>query len=168
MKKIILTICILFTAAAASAQALPDYNSYKLKTPADFAAAESAVIKAANYVLSTPITSLKPDNTGSMAFIIQWMTDVDYTFNVLPNEAVTGPDMELMPIYMAAMAKYGLENKDKINDFAAMELGTWKLMAEYVGNPAHNVKLTPKLKKLVEANKAGTMQKFIKDNPAPQ
>jgi hypothetical protein len=163
--KILLSALCLFILGICNAQNLPDYNSIPLKTENDFRSAEKAVLKAADYVLSTPIKNLKPDNTGSMAFLIQWMTDTpDFGFNVEANDAVMGANYELIAVYMAAMAKFCLENKEQAKNDEAVKLAVWKMVANYVANPAHNVDMSNKLKKLVAANKDNKMEKFIKDN----
>lgn len=166
MKKILITLCFL-VALAANAQTAPNYDNYKLETPADLKAAEGAVLQASDYILSVPFIVDDAQRQNAMAFIIKWMTGTpDYTFTIDSNPAVMGTDAEMISVYVAAMCKFVLENKSKSTDEAAIKLASWKFVADYVANPAHKVTQTRPLKKLVEANKKGEMEKYIKDNPA--
>lgn len=164
MRKIIFTLSLLFTIAMGYAQSLPDYDAIPLKAAGDYKPAEGAALQASNYLLSIPVRTDTVEEAKSAAFLIKWMMGTpDYTFSMESTEEIMGNDDNIMTIYMAAMTKFCLENKGLAKDQAAVKVGTWKIIADYIDNPAHKVKQTKKMKKLIEANKSGKLEEFLKD-----
>jgi len=165
MKQLLLTICFMFSIAGAKAQKNDvDYNKYPCKDAANCKAAEPDVLKVATILLDSEIDRAQLDRLNGSSFLLRWMEGTpDYKFLIDSNISLLGGDVDLTGIYFASLVKYTLENPALAEDNNAVKLGTWKLVANYVGNEAYNVKLTRKLKKLVEANNNNTLEKFLEE-----
>jgi hypothetical protein len=70
------------------------------------------------------------------------------------NEAV-------LSIYMASMAKYVLENKDKSATAKDIELNAFKSLLEYSQDVNNKVPQTKELKKAIDADKKGKLEAYL-------
>ena len=162
MKKILFFAGVLFISLTTKAQSLPNFNSYKLDTPAHVTEANPAALKAANFLLETPINdSTEKNRSVAMTFLVKWMSDSpDYTFSIDHTMTILDIKEEYMSIYLAAMVKYQIENNIfKSNDKTKIE--TWKIVAEYAKNPENNVKVKGKIKKLLKAYEKNELEEFL-------
>lgn len=164
MRNFFLSIFILFTINSASAQVdANDFSKYTFSEESDYKAAEPDVLKTANLLLNSDITKAELTRLNATMFIINWMQGTpDYLFNIDDNVNLLGNDPVIGGLYYAASVKYVLENPANAKDKDAVKIGTWTNVANYVAKPEHNVKLTRKLKKLIEANSNGTLSTFLK------
>lgn len=165
MKTYLLAIAMVCGIAISNAQSLPDFNSFDLKTKADYTpTVTDAVSKAANYLLSTPIEKDNMPRLKCAAFLIKWMTGTpDYTFTIDEQAAkFAKKNDEFLIIYMAALTKAALDNKADAADAKKLKLASCKLIAEYAKNPDNKVKLNSELKKLIEAEENGTLATYLK------
>lgn len=161
--KSILFFVLLCCSVHLSAQDLPNYEQIRLEQGPDYKPAEPAVLQAANYILSTPMAKDDLDRAKSTQFLLRWMTGTpDYTFSLggSISKAVSN-QTDLLGVYMAAMAKYALENKDMAKDEKKVNLEATKIMLVYCEDSKNNVKLNKTLKKMIEANKEGNLESML-------
>ncbi|RYD81369.1 MAG: hypothetical protein EOP53_06525 [Sphingobacteriales bacterium] len=98
-----------------------------------------------------------------MEFIFKWMSgtpDFSFTFDdpfikmIKDNPNTTG-------LYMAAMAKYSLENREASKDSKLVKTNAIKALLQYCENKDNNLKMTKQLKKLAEARDSGTLEEML-------
>ncbi len=162
MNKIILLLFALHFNFSYS-QELPDYDEIPLKKQSDYYKADSFVLIASNFLLSTPYAANNKDRLNSEAFIVKWMSGTpDYSFTLGKTAIdITKKNTHLLGIYMACMAKYCIENKIDGKDDKEVTLNAVKLLLTYCEDPDNNIKMTKELKKLSEANKKGELEKEL-------
>ncbi len=163
MKKIILSL-LLFCCVTVFAQPRPIYKSVPLDKAEDYPKADPFALQACDHILKT---TYKSGNTGALneiSFMIRWMEgspDFTFTLDEVATKLMKGND-DMLPIFMACMGKFALENRADAKDAKKMNLGAVKLLIAYVEDPNHSdFKITKALKKLVEANKKGTLEKEL-------
>ena len=87
----------------------------------------------------------------------------DYSFNL---EAEGGKacknNTDLLRVYIAALTKSAMDNKAFAHDAKKMKLESFKIFVAYCKNPANNVKMNSDLKKMIEANDKGELEKYLK------
>jgi hypothetical protein len=98
----------------------------------------------------------------AFTYLMRWMTgSPDYNFDI--DETATNiskVNEDLLVIYLAAMCKYALENKESAKVKKAVRLNTVKTVLAYC--KAQSVKLSGELKKLDKANEAGELEEYLK------
>lgn len=165
MKRLLLMAAFAMIAVFSNAQDLPNFAAIPVDKRSDFdSTANDAALKAANYLISTPIEKDNVNRLVSAAFLIKWMTNSpDYTFNL---EAEGGKackkDTDLLSVYIAALTKSALDNKEIANDAKKMKLESFKLFIAYCKNPVNNVKVNSDLKKMIQASDNGELEKYLK------
>jgi len=162
MKKLLIVL-LLFCFKTSFSQNVIRYSDIKLEQAADYRVADTITLNAAAYLLSTPFDKNNIDRLSALQFVIKWMTGTpDYPFG-LDNTAIKimkGND-DLMGLYMAAMAKYALENKSSATDGKLVKLNAVKSILAYCENTGNNMKMTKQLQKLSEANKKGELEQAL-------
>ncbi|MBL7697493.1 MAG: hypothetical protein JNK79_05025 [Chitinophagaceae bacterium] len=141
-------ICFQFTYS----QTLPNFEEVSLKQASDYKPAEVTVLTAANYILSTPVKEDDLDRKMAFAFILRWMTGTpDYSFEVDETAAkISKGNNEMIGLYMAAMAKYGIENPANAKDKQLVRDNALEMVIDYCKKPENNIKMTKGLKKYAE------------------
>ncbi|NDI99018.1 hypothetical protein GWA97_08020 [Flavobacterium sp. LaA7.5] len=161
MKKILFSFALFLAIVTTHAQSAPDYSKYPLNNEKNTRAADATALQAANYLLKTPIDFKEADRKNSIVFLMNWMeASPDYTFSLDSSMTILGDDVNYGALYIAAMAKYQIENKvfESTDD---SKIQTWKIIAEYIANPNNNIKVKGKIKKLVEANEKNKLEEFL-------
>ncbi|MEP7143852.1 MAG: hypothetical protein ABI707_13315 [Ferruginibacter sp.] len=158
MKKIII-ILFAFWSSYINAQTLPNFDLIKLEKTSDYKAADPFVLQTATYLLSIPFKKDSKDRLNSLQFISKWMygtTDYSFIFTDVPGKV--GKDNDILGLFMAAMAKYTLENKASSKDAKLVKLNALILLLNYCENKDNNMKMTKQLKKLSEAKEKGQLE----------
>lgn len=162
MKKLLIILMLTATTTGKLfAQQVPPFGQYKLNNDKDFKMADSIVLRTATFLLSTPIDQNVAVRLKAGHFVMKWMEGTpDYTFSLEQNaiKYLSG-NVDLMLLYMASMAKYALETKS--NDVKVTTINGVKILLGYVNNPANDVKMDKKLKKLSDANNKGNLDEFL-------
>lgn len=162
MKKLILIFFVLVSYCS-KAQTIPDFELIKLEKRTDYKAAEPFVIQTANYILSTPFDKKNDNRLKSVQFIGKWMFGTaDYAF-VLDDAAskiITGNE-DLVGVYLAAMAKYALDNKTTTADAKTVKLNAINTLLAYSENKSNGLKVSKQLKKIIEAKEKGELEQLI-------
>lgn len=162
MKKILLTLLTSAIGFSAFSQSLPQIDSIKLVTTADFRVAEPVVLQAANYLLSTPSDQHNPARLKAGQFIFKWMEGTqDFTFTMEQNVLqYIEADLDLMTVYFACLTSYSLQNKS-VTDAKTITLNSVRRLITYIDDSSNRVNMTDGLKKLSKANKKGQLESFL-------
>jgi len=138
---------------------------YKFKNNGDYKTHEPDVLRCCNYILLHADDKEDINLAIARQFVVTWMTGTeDYTFTIGgPISKIGTKNINLMSVYMAAAAKYVLENPDKKNDADAVALNTYKGLIAYVENDKNGVKKNAEYKKLKEAMDKGNLAEYIKN-----
>ncbi|WP_153797057.1 hypothetical protein [Foetidibacter luteolus] len=147
------------------AQTLPDFDAIKLETKEDFnTTADDAALQASNFLFSTPLEKNNIDRLKSLQYIIKWMSGTpDYSFTL--DEQATKfakKNDDLLGLYMAAMTKYVLENKEDAKDQNKIKLNAVKMIIAYAKDEKNRVKPNSELKKAIEADEKGQLSEYLK------
>jgi hypothetical protein len=165
MRKIVLLPLASVCFFSAYSQTLPDFNAIKLDTKADYdSAADNAALQASNYLLSAPLPKKDLTSLNAAQYLIKWMSgtpDFGFTFGSPETDFITG-DNDLMAVYIAAMVKYALQNKEAAKDPKKIELNGVMTLIQYAKDPANNVKPNKSLKKAMEAQDNGQLAAYLK------
>ncbi len=161
MKQILLLTTCFIIAHTAMAQDFYKLKDVEFKTGSETKAYDSAALQSANYILTSP-----RDNANSLyatSFLLNWMTATpDFTFTFSGPIVKLGDKSDVLTgVYVAAMTKYCMENKDKASDQNEVAINTYHLLAQYCANPAYGVKQEKDVKKLIEADKNGTLKAYL-------
>jgi len=160
-----LTMIVLFAFYCSShyAQTLPNFDLIKLEKAPDYKPAMPFVLQTANYLLSVPFEKGNTDRPKALQFLGKWMSGTpDYSFTL---EEVAGKitkgNNDLLGVYMAAMAKYSLENKEGSKDPKLVRLNALRLLLDYCENKSNNMIMTKPLRKLSEAKAKGELEQAV-------
>ncbi len=155
---------ILFVCTSICSFAQTDYTKITMKTDADFKAADKYALDASNYILSVPMDKNNLAQPKAVRFIVNWMEGTpDYTFNIVSPiiTKLTEENEAFLGIFYAGMTKYTLENPTKAEDMKAVQLNGFKSLVAFAEKTEHKVSITPTLKKLIDANKKGALEKVL-------
>lgn len=157
MKKTLFTLLGILMAFASLSQSMPQVDSVKLASPADYHAAEAIALQVSNYVLSTPSDEKSLPRLNATKFLLDWMAGTpDYSFDLDKNVIkYFSKNIDLMGVYTAALASVAIENKQLIRESRAITTLAVKKFIAYINNANNNVDLNSRLKKMIEADQKG-------------
>ncbi|MEJ7588285.1 MAG: hypothetical protein WKI04_12060 [Ferruginibacter sp.] len=162
MKKNIIVFLVFFSTYA-HAQTVPNFDLIKLEKTSDYKPAEPFVLQTATYLLTTPIRKGSDDRFNSLRFISKWMhgtPDYSFVFNDIADK-VGKDNNDLFGLYLAAMAKYTLENKIASKDPKLIKLKAMTALLNYCENKDNNIRMSKQLKKLSEAKEKGQLEQSL-------
>ncbi len=152
MRKGLFFLFFLGASCLVAAQTYP-YRDIKLEKPADYKATEKMAASAANFLLTTPYAEVNADRAGALKFLNDWMTGTrDYQFYFKGRAADVTEDLGLFSLYLAAMAKFTLENKAEAANPLVVDMNASKIVLAYCDDPKNNFKLKKKFRKILEKN----------------
>lgn len=164
MKKCFL---ILFVFTAISSFAQTDFSTIKMEKDSDYKPAEKYALEASNYVLSVPLDIKNPKLANATKFLLKWMEGTpDYTY-IIESPVITKLNSEnegLLGVYFAGMTKFCLENPAKAQDPQLVMVSGIKTVLAFSEKPDNKVVMSDTLKKLIELNKKGELEKQFKAN----
>ncbi|WP_301923882.1 hypothetical protein [Ferruginibacter sp.] len=152
-----------FCGSCLSAQTLPDFDQIKMEKTSDYKPAEPFVLQTSNYLLSIPFKKENKDRLNALRFISKWMNgtpDFSFSFTDMA-EKIGKENYDLIGLYMAAMAKYTLENKAAAKDTKQVKLNAIILLINYCENKDNGIRMSKQLKKLSEARSKGELEKSM-------
>lgn len=154
MKKVILLLILLFVSIQFHAQDFNKLKDLKLVKLEDYKKAEPEILKLTNFLYNTPVKPETDNRTLAMAYIIQWMTGTDYTFNIGERDVkLTKGTPDLLAMYMAALTKVAISNPDKkLSDDELYDAAS-KVLAEYCSKKENKLKPSKTLKKIIKKMK---------------
>jgi hypothetical protein len=162
MKKIIFIFCLIASQRCLSQQ-LPDYNSVKMEQKSDYIEADKVALVAADYILNTPFVKNDLNRLRSLQFLIKWMggsPDFMFTMDEVATKISKGND-DLLALYMVAMSKFALENREAAANAKKMKVESIKIVLAYCEKETNHLKMNKELKKLSEANKKGELESSL-------
>lgn len=165
MKKLFLIVLLVSSFIISNAQDLPDFDLYKFKTEEDYNAdADNAALIASNYLLTTKYDKTDMKRAKCARYLIRWMTGTPaYSFEIDETAGnISKKDPDMLSLYMACMTKYALTNKDKAKDTKLVKLNSYKMLIGYCKNAQNGVKPAGELKKLLQADEKGELEKYLK------
>ena len=155
MHKFLFSVILLCLCNILTAQIVYPYRDIKLEKPSDYRETELLALSAATFLLTTPFVEVDADRGGALIFLNNWITGTkDYQFHLQGFILDISIDINLLSLYIAAMAKYTLENKTEAVNPMKVELQASKLVLAYCNDPKNNFKLKKKLKKMLEDRQA--------------
>lgn len=129
------------------------YQDIKLEKPSDYKETEPLALSAATFLLTTAFVESDAGRSGALQFLSTWMAGTkDYSFSMQGMVEDISSDRNLLNIFIAAMAKYSLENKTASVNPMRVELNAAKLVLAYCDDPKNNFKLKKKYRKILEKN----------------
>lgn len=151
MRKFLFLFVVVCLCNISIAQVVYPYKDIKLEKPADYKATEAMALSAATFLITTPFVEVDEARGGALLFLNNWMTGTkDYQFYLKGLALDISVDKNLLSLYIAAMAKYTLENKAEAVNPIKVEQQTSKMLLAYCDDPKNNFKLKKKLRKLLE------------------
>ena len=162
-RKIFFITLLCFACAHVHAQSIPNLDIIKLDHAPDFKAAEPFALQTSIYLLTTPFDKENKDRVKGLQFLIRWMSGTpDHSFIIDNVESkVAKGDDDILSLYLAALTRYTLENKDAAKDNKTLTLHAVILLLDYCENKANNIKMPKQLKKLSEARTRGELEKAL-------
>ena len=162
MKK---SFLLLFVLTTISSFAQTDYSKVVMASDADYKAAEKSALEASNYLLSTPLDTKNMKLEEATKFLSKWMEGTpDYTY-IIESPVISKLNAEnagLTGVYFAAMTKFSLENPAKAQDPQLVMITGIKTLLAYAEKPENKVVMADTVKKLIELNKNGELEKLFK------
>lgn len=159
----LLCMATLFTTAA-FAQDFEAPVDATLDTKEDYVKYEKDVIKAAKWLESTPILKDDPKRTLVNLFVLKWITGsptVTVTMRPVALDLVD-KNPQLLTVFMASYTRYVLENNYSKDDLKGYLAGIKSIINLY--NLGGDIKKDKDLQKVIEADKAGTLEDWLKEN----
>lgn len=165
MQNIILSIALLLSCACSNAQqSLPNFSVIPLKTEKDFTKeADDAALIAAHYIMSTPLSDNDISLKEATVYLIKWMAGTpEYTFELSePVLRHVDETPSLMPVVVAAMAEFELQNKSQKNNAEKVNRYAIERLVKYAATSSNNVEPNNALKKALEADRKGKLNAYI-------
>lgn len=153
MRKVLFFLCFICISTIAGAQAVYPYRDIKLEKPSDYVETESMALSAATFLLTTPFVEVDVNRSGALEFLSNWMFgNKKYSFYMAGKAAELNADNNLLSLFVAAMAKYTLENKAEAVNPLIVDQHAARLVIAYCDDPKHNFKLKNKYRKVFEKN----------------
>lgn len=162
MRKGLLFIFLIFIGLSSFSQVLPNFKQIKLNKRVHFKEAEPAVNLTIAYLFNTPIDKKNKARAEAGQFLLKWMNGTpDYTFYLEEKETIYfNTDADLMLMYMAALTKFTLANKE-IKDQKTLILGTMNIVLPYLNNQEYKKTWSANLWQLAEAHQKGRLENFL-------
>lgn len=127
------------------------YQDIKLEKPSDYKESEPLALSAASFLLSTPFKVNDINRTRALNFLSTWVTGAkEFEYNLKGKIEEFSSDRDVLTLYIAAMVKFSLENKEQAVNPKNVEVNACKLVLAYCDNPANNFKLKKKYRKALE------------------
>lgn len=153
MNKFFLLLVLFFTSIVSPGQIIYPYGDIKLEKQSDYAETESLALSAANYLLTAPFAEADKNRSDALQFLSNWMTGYkDFTFYKQGLIQDLTVDKNILSIYIAAVAKFCLENKTVSQNPLLVEKNASRIALTYCDNPVNHFKLRKKIRKLLEKN----------------
>lgn len=151
MRKVLFLLFFICLATIADAQLVYPYGDIKLEKPGDYVATEPMALSAATFLLTSPFVEANEKRLNALKFLSTWMAGTKaYSFYMQGMVLELSDEINLVQLYIAAMAKYSLENKaDAVNPMK-VDMNASKMVTAYCDDPKNNFKLKKRYRKILE------------------
>lgn len=158
---ILLTVCCI--TVSAFAQNPEVWQDLEFNNKEDYQTHEPTILECARFVLSVPAEMGNPARKSAMGAVSRWMSGTpDYQFGL--DESImklTNKNEIVLSLYMAAMTRFALENKDKAKDENEMKLQSFTMLLDYCADANNKVMMTKELKKALKAKESGKLASYL-------
>ena len=133
MKKTTTLLFFVITSLSIVAQSAAAWDAVPLEKDKDYKTAVPKIKECVAYLLNHPFSKEDAKSVSASKLLLKWMTGTpDYSFNMLGNITKIDPEGHILPAYLAASVKVGLESPENLKDLKKGELATMKIVAEYL------------------------------------
>jgi hypothetical protein len=153
VKTILTLVVLLLLNSGIYAQVFEVPKNVKMKKAKDYEKYEADIIKAVNWLESTPLDKYKNKRKDVNKFLIQWLSGAPNVTIELSTFQLdyTDKNPELLIIFMGAWAKDALENPDSEDKALAGNLAGFKsILKFYKANIDKGLKKNKKIEKLLK------------------
>jgi hypothetical protein len=161
MKKLVLLLAIVLYSGSGFSQDFTNLKSISLNDSIECKKAESQVLECSNYLLTHPCDE-DFNSLYAIQFLLRWMGQTpDYSFSFGDKlYKIIKSDLILTGRYLACQATIALNTKPK-NINKRYQYNYIKMFLEYSEKPIYGVKISSKLKKLIEAKNEDKLMEVI-------
>ena len=153
MKKFLLSFLLVCFYQLSFTQLVYPYQDIKLEKPSDYKETEPLALSAATLLLSTAFTSKDANREAALKFLTTWMPGTkEYSFYTKGKVVALSSDNDLLGLFLAAMAKYSLQNKAEAINGLTVDINAAKLVLAYCDDPKNKFRLKKKYRKILEEN----------------
>ena len=153
MKKLLFFFLLVCFYQVSFTQLVYPYQDIKLEKPSDYKETEPLALSAATLLLSTAFTSKDANREAALKFLTTWMPGTkQYSFYLKGKAVALSSDSDLLGLFLAAMAKYSLQNKAEAINGMTVDINAAKLVLAYCDDPKNKFKLKKKFRKVLEEN----------------
>jgi hypothetical protein len=165
MKKIILTLLTTLVLVGLNAQDFEIPTNYVFSKPEDYSKYEKEIIKACDWVTTTPINEQTDKRKEVNTFLMQWLTGCPYVSLEIKTEIMNfmKPNPELLMIFMAGWTKYSLVSKE-FNNKVNGNLSGVEAVIEFYRKNKDYLKKDKNVEKYIDMKEKGTLEDYIKAN----
>lgn len=168
MKTILISIiaCLLLISNPSQAQDFGKLNKAGITDKNDCIKQNDNALLCAKYLLEGTIEENENDlnHLNAMQFLMKWMEATpEYSFVI--DESITKvskSNSTLLAVYLAAMTKFVLENKDKAKDIQVVKYNSFLTLISYCQDAQKGVKMNKDLKKLIKAKEENQLNEYLK------
>jgi hypothetical protein len=165
--KLFAIFCLLFlTLNLTHAQDFVKLNKTVFTDKNDCIQQNDNALLCANYLLEGSITDNSKDynHLNALQFLMKWMEATpEFSFIIdEPISKISKSNTTLLGVYLAAMTKFVLENKDKSKDNQLVKYNSIVTLINYCQDPQKGVKLNKELKKLIKVRENNTLEEYLK------
>jgi hypothetical protein len=153
MRRLLFFLFIICSTITARAQLVFPYGDIKLEKPGDYIATEPMALSAATFLLTTSFAEKDEKRLNAIKFLSNWMAGAkSYSFYMRGMAQDLSDDINLIQLYIAAMARYTLENKLTYANPLTVDANAAKMVLAYCDDSKNNFKLKKKYRKILEKN----------------
>jgi hypothetical protein len=155
MKKIIFIALITLFSTISFGQNFSELANSEFKSVESYKSAENKVLVCANYLFNNPGNKAELNRLNAIQYIMKWMAGTpDYTFEIGEKAMeLTKGKPDLLALYMAAITKVVIENKDGELSNDDIYNGAEKLLVNYCSISDNKMKPSKKIRKLIKKAK---------------
>lgn len=142
-----------------------DFSTLKYLTfnsDTEYRVYEKDVLACSDYILSVPA---KEDSNRAVAVsvLIRWMRGTPDFYFQLDDWiiSISKKDQYLLHIYMAAVTKFMLENREMAENPEEVSYQAYLIFLNYCANPANKVKISKKIQKAIDAKNQGILREYL-------
>jgi hypothetical protein len=139
-------------------------SNYQLITKEDYTKYEGDIINAAKWLIATPLNEQPDKRKEVSAFVVNWINGSP-TVNVEINPTIMDFEKKnagMLVLYMAASAKYVLENNYSKDMRAKHRAALRDMVAIY--KSGKGIRKDKKMEKLAKSDEEGKLDEWIADN----
>ncbi|GGD15547.1 hypothetical protein [Flavobacterium orientale] len=156
MKKIILIIVLIFASTLSFGQNFKELAAYEFKSAESYETEKSKVLMSANYLFTTPADLNELNRLHAIQYIMKWMEGTpEYTFEIGEKAMeLTKGNSDLLGLYLAAMTKAVLDNKEKPLSNDEIYNQAEELLVNYCSDSNNKMKPSKKIKSIIKNSKS--------------